>query len=191
LFVILTPSEASDITKPEENAAKNTFIPLMWFFFTGVLICFILICIPLFNLWVLTLIPQRVDSRAQKEFYERQEKSKEIEIVNERINIEKSKVNNEEAQKLLLQHAGGGQDNRDNRDSRIDVQPGDNENKENDVDNINNIDNMNNLDDPEVVLPVEDKQEINANNNQNNAEPSRTRLQKLRRKINNNQNVDV
>ena len=191
MFVILTPSEASDITKPEENAAKNTFIPLMWFFFTGVLICFILICIPLFNLWVLTLIPQRVDSRAQKEFYERQEKSKEIEIVNERINIEKSKVNNEEAQKLLLQHAGGGQDNRDNRDSRIDVQPGDNENKEYDVDNINNIDNMNNLDDPEVVLPVEDKQEINANNNQNNAEPSRTRLQKLRRKINNNQNVDV
>jgi len=203
LFVILTPSEVSELTKPEENPAKNTFIPLMWFFFTGVLICYILMCIPLFNLWVLTLIPQRVDSRSQKEFYERQEKLKEL----ENLAKEKQKgldLKNEEAAQLLLLTKENLPNNNLNMNSNINVkpdvqnQPPQSPKKENnDRDNINNINNINNIDlnnQPNPVPVEENKQDININaniNNPLNPEPSRSRLQKLKRTINRNNAENV
>ena len=198
LFVILTPSESSELTKPEENPAKNTFIPLMWFFFTGVLICYILICIPLFNLWVLTLIPQRVDSRAQKEFYEKQEKLKDL----ENLGKEKQKaldLKNEEAAQLLL-HKENLPNNNLNMNSNINVrpdvqiQPPQPPQENNDRDNINNINNIDLNNQPNPVPVEENKQDININaniNNPLNPEPSRSRLQKLKRTINRNNAENV
>ena len=62
------PPGINDITK---NLNKNVYIVWRWLYFAVMLACLIAVFVPLCILWNVMVIPQRVDSRAQKEYDER------------------------------------------------------------------------------------------------------------------------
>jgi hypothetical protein len=57
-----------------ENQSKNPLIIVKWLFFSIVLCGLVSFIIPFLKLWTIVLVPQRVDSRSQKEYAEKIER---------------------------------------------------------------------------------------------------------------------
>lgn len=70
IFMIIVPLTKPGNQNSEDNQTTNNFIVVRWLFFTFMLIFLFIACIPLLKLWRTVLIPQRVDSRSQKEYHE-------------------------------------------------------------------------------------------------------------------------
>ena len=69
IFVICCPSY--DDTKETKNGLKrNNYIVARWFHFLVMLILFFGLLAPAFSKWNINIIPQRVDSSSQKDFYD-------------------------------------------------------------------------------------------------------------------------
>lgn len=64
-------SESSDSLYSDTNYHKNRYIVWRWLYFSVMLACVLALLAPLCILWNVMVIPQRVDSRAQKEYDER------------------------------------------------------------------------------------------------------------------------
>jgi len=71
LVMIFSPLEVDGEEDISENQTKNNFIVARWFFFTLTSVGLITLLIPFLKLWTMVLVPQRVDSRTQKEYYEK------------------------------------------------------------------------------------------------------------------------
>ena len=71
IFVIACP-RVSDKKEVEywNNSRKNNYIVARWFHFLVMLILFLGLFVPFFLKWNITIIPQRVDSSSQKDFYD-------------------------------------------------------------------------------------------------------------------------
>jgi hypothetical protein len=69
----------------KDNDAVNSLIVVKWFYLVFIFIGLLVLSIPFMTLWSYMLIPQRVDSRAQREYYEKYEKL----LVDERLKIDK------------------------------------------------------------------------------------------------------
>ena len=68
-----TPLEVDGGTDLRENQQKNPLIVVRLLVFSLVLLALITIIIPFLKLWSIVLVPQRVDSRTQKEYLEKVE----------------------------------------------------------------------------------------------------------------------
>lgn len=87
LIMAFSPLEQPASLNSKDNTATNNYVVVRWLFFTIMLLAFLGMFIPLFILWSNMLIPQRVDSRAQREYYEKYEKL----LVEEKQRIEKER----------------------------------------------------------------------------------------------------
>lgn len=76
MFFIMafTPLEVDGATDIRENQGKNSLIIFRWLVFSLVLSGLLTIIIPFMKLWTIVLIPQRVDSRTQKEYLDKVER---------------------------------------------------------------------------------------------------------------------
>lgn len=72
--MVLTPQEIDGTTDTRENQSKNPMVILRWLVFALVCIGLITFIIPFLKLWTIVLVPQRVDSRTQKEYLEKVER---------------------------------------------------------------------------------------------------------------------
>ena len=75
IFLAFAPLTQPGNTNLKDNTATNGFIIVRWLFFSVMLCALLLLLIPLLGIWNSMLIPQRVDSRAQKEYFEKYEKT--------------------------------------------------------------------------------------------------------------------
>jgi ABC-type multidrug transport system fused ATPase/permease subunit len=83
IFMIIVPLTQPGDQDLKDNTISNPFIVVKWLFFSVMLVALILVCIPICKIWTLMLIPQRVDSRAQRDYQDKYEKM---------INEEKEKL---------------------------------------------------------------------------------------------------
>jgi hypothetical protein len=74
IFMISVPLDQPGNINLKDNPAVNSFIIVKWFFLSFIILGLVILAIPFCNLWNNMLIPQRVDSRAQREYYEKYEK---------------------------------------------------------------------------------------------------------------------
>jgi len=74
LMMVLSPLEVVGETEIYGNESKNNFIVVRWLIFTLVFIALLTTIIPFLKLWTVVLVPQRVDSRTQKEYLEKVER---------------------------------------------------------------------------------------------------------------------
>lgn len=76
MFFIMTftPLEVDGATDLRENQTKNSFTVVRWLVFSLVLVGLLSIILPFLKLWTIVLVPQRVDSRTQKDYLEKVEK---------------------------------------------------------------------------------------------------------------------
>ena len=65
------PAEDAEDALGTENKDTNTYIVWRWLYFTIMLVCTLALFAPLCILWNVMVVPQRVDSRAQKEYDEK------------------------------------------------------------------------------------------------------------------------
>lgn len=113
LFMIIVPLNQPGNLNLEDNPAVNNYIVARWLFFTVMLISLCLLIVPLYSVWTLMLIPQRVDSRAQREYHEKYEKL---------MAEEKEKLQREKEEKLKASNAGN---------ANLDVNPNNRNNNNN------------------------------------------------------------
>ena len=99
--MIIVPLTQPGNLDEKDNSITNPYIVVKWLFFSVMLVALFLLCIPLCNLWTLMLIPQRVDSRAQRDYHEKYEKM--IAEEKERLNRlkEQAEKEKEELEKNL------------------------------------------------------------------------------------------
>ena len=75
LFVLLIccviPYDDGDDAMGTENKTTNKYIIARWVYFTVMLLCTLALFAPMCILWNVMVVPQRVDSRAQKEYDEK------------------------------------------------------------------------------------------------------------------------
>ena len=71
LIMTFTPLEVDGATDSSQNQTKNSLIIIRWIVFSFVSTGLITIIIPFLKLWTIVLVPQRVDSRTQKEYLEK------------------------------------------------------------------------------------------------------------------------
>ena len=89
LFMSLAPLSQPEVVNLKDNPATNSIIIIKWFVLILLIIALLAMLLPFMCLWNNMIIPQRVDSRAQKEYYEKYEKI----IQEEKEKIEKEKEN--------------------------------------------------------------------------------------------------
>ena len=96
-FFTVLPSEKKDGSSSDDKE-RNGYIYIRWFWFVFFLV-FVLFTplLPLFSIWTTQVIPQRVDSRAQKEYDEKYLKR----IEEERKKEEEAKEEEDEERKYL------------------------------------------------------------------------------------------
>jgi hypothetical protein len=94
--MILAPLEQPGNLNLKDNTATNSYIIVRWIFFTIMLLSIIAILIPFLSLWKVMLIPQRVDSRAQRDYYEKYEKL----LAEEKEKLQREKEFKERNQKI-------------------------------------------------------------------------------------------
>ena len=70
IFVIVCPRQSEKKVEEWENNNKNYFIIARWLYFLLMIILFLGLLAPAFSKWNITIIPQRVDSSSQKDFYD-------------------------------------------------------------------------------------------------------------------------
>ncbi len=73
IFMISVPVETVELNE-KRNQPTNPFIVTRWLFFSLMIVSLCVIFIPICTLWRTMLIPQRVDSRAAREYHEKYEK---------------------------------------------------------------------------------------------------------------------
>jgi hypothetical protein len=96
--MILVPLTQPGNLNLAESQEKNQYIVVRWIFFTFMLISVCIICLPLFALWKIMLIPQRVDSRAARDYHDKYEKM--LLIEKDKLKKEKERV---EQKKMTLE----------------------------------------------------------------------------------------
>jgi len=74
LIMAFTPLETDREYNISENQTKNSYIVVRWLVFTLISVALFTLIIPFMKLWTTVLVPQRVDSRTQKEYLEKVEK---------------------------------------------------------------------------------------------------------------------
>lgn len=74
IFMVSVPLDQPGEINLKDNTAENSYIIVKWFYLSFMFLGLIILIIPFINLWNNMLIPQRVDSRAQREYYEKYEK---------------------------------------------------------------------------------------------------------------------
>jgi hypothetical protein len=74
IIMIIVPLTQPGNLDEKDSSITNTYIVVKWLFFAVMLVSLCLLCLPMCNLWTLALIPQRVDSRAQRDYHEKFEK---------------------------------------------------------------------------------------------------------------------
>jgi hypothetical protein len=74
IIMIIVPLTQPGNQDEKDNTVSNSYIVVKWLFFTIMLLSLFLLCLPMCNLWSQALIPQRVDSRAQRDYHEKFEK---------------------------------------------------------------------------------------------------------------------
>lgn len=94
LFCFFCPTEDKQDEKETDNKTRNVQIVSRWLYFSVMLACTIALFVPLFMLWNVMVVPQRVDSRSQKESdeeYKRmlERKRKEMEMKKREAEAEK------------------------------------------------------------------------------------------------------
>jgi hypothetical protein len=92
--MISVPVETAQLNEKQKQQT-NPYIVVRWLFFSFMILSLIVICLPMCSLWRTMLIPQRVDSRAAREYHEKYEKF----MSDERERILKEK--NEKEMQLL------------------------------------------------------------------------------------------
>jgi hypothetical protein len=104
LFLAFTPNYQPGNLNLKDNDAKNYYVIARWFFFTIMLTGIIFLFIPLCCLWTNMLIPQRVDSRAQRDYYDKYEKVVEEDKLRQEKEMKKSQIMNlkQEGEEILL-----------------------------------------------------------------------------------------
>jgi hypothetical protein len=145
IFMAFTPLEQPGNLNLKDNPATNPYISVKWFFFAIMLVSLLLLFAAFLSVWSSMLIPQRVDSRAQREYFQKYEKLME----------EESRLKNEQARKnegVPLQEINPNSDNV--RESRLDINNNretvvnrvimNNNNQPNENENIALINNQNN-----------------------------------------------
>jgi hypothetical protein len=73
VFMISVPVETPELNE-KRNQPTNPYTVIRWLFFSLMIFALLIICIPMCSLWRTILIPQRVDSRAAREYHEKCEK---------------------------------------------------------------------------------------------------------------------
>lgn len=96
IFVIVCPRQTEKQVESWENDHKNYYIIARWLYFLLMIILFFGLLAPAFAKWNITIIPQRVDSSSQKDFYD----EKYMEAIEKQ---KKRKYNMEETDYLLNQ----------------------------------------------------------------------------------------
>jgi hypothetical protein len=71
LICCVIPYDDGDDAMGTENKTTNTNIVARWVYFTVMLLCTLALFAPMCILWNVMVVPQRVDSRAQKEYDEK------------------------------------------------------------------------------------------------------------------------
>lgn len=79
IFMAFVPLEQPGNLNEKDNPTTNSYVVVRWLYLTIMLIGILLLLIPLCKLWNIMLIPQRVDSRAQREYQNRIQKLAEFE----------------------------------------------------------------------------------------------------------------
>jgi hypothetical protein len=92
LIVAFAPLEKPGNLNLKDNPAVNGYILVKWLFFSIMIIAVVALAIPFYGMWSNMLIPQRVDSRAQREYYEKYEKL----MGQEKQKVEREKVRQSE-----------------------------------------------------------------------------------------------
>ena len=73
IFMISVPVEKI-VLDETISQVTNPFVVVRWLYFSIMFVSIYLIFLPLCSLWRIMVIPQRVDSRAQREYHEKYEK---------------------------------------------------------------------------------------------------------------------
>ena len=86
LFFAFCPAKSSSGASGDntENTAKNVYIVWRWLYFSVMLALVLALIAPMCMLWNIMIVPQRVDSRAQKAYDERYKEMLEEEIKKEK-----------------------------------------------------------------------------------------------------------
>lgn len=92
LIMAFSPLDQPGNLNLKDNTATNSYIVVKWIYFSCMLIGLFLLLIPFLGIWRAMLIPQRVDSRAQREYFQKYEKFMEEE---KRLKNEKNGVKND------------------------------------------------------------------------------------------------
>lgn len=106
VFIICAFWPVESLGENKYKLPENNFIVARWFYFSVMLAFFLGLIGPLFCLFTVTLIPQRVDSRAQKESEEKYKKMLERQAEKDKFGQVKPKQND---QALNLSDGHGGQ----------------------------------------------------------------------------------
>ena len=164
IFVICCPSY--DDTKETKNGLKrNNYIVARWFHFLVMLILFFGLLAPAFSKWNINIIPQRVDSSSQKDFYD----EKYMEAIEKQ---KKRKYNMEETDISLPQRLPLGINRKRNNFTRTIpnsqsnslIQNNSQNNISNNLIDNTNIENSNSNELPKPILPSTTKRnEFNEN----------------------------
>jgi len=80
IFMAFSPLEQPGNLNLKDNTATNSYVAIKWFFFAIMLLSLLSVLFVFLSLWSSMLIPQRVDSRAQREYFEKYEKAMEEEL---------------------------------------------------------------------------------------------------------------
>ena len=85
IFMACVPLDQPGNLNLKDNDSVNSLIVVKWFYLVFIIIGLLVLSIPFMTIWSYMLIPQRVDSRAQREYYEKYEKL----LVEERLKIDR------------------------------------------------------------------------------------------------------
>jgi hypothetical protein len=80
IFMAFSPLEQPGNLNLKDNTATNSYVAVKWFFFTIMLLSLLSVLFVYLSLWRSMLIPQRVDSRAQREYFQKYEKAMEDQL---------------------------------------------------------------------------------------------------------------
>jgi hypothetical protein len=98
IFMSLAPLSQPEVINLKDNPATNPIIIVKWVVLIVLILSFVGLLLPYMCIWNKMIIPQRVDSRAQREYYEKYEKL----IEEEKEKIEKEKEKEKDNKQLAM-----------------------------------------------------------------------------------------
>lgn len=105
-IMAFAPLQIDSVTDIAENLSKNSMTVIRWLFLVVLITGILSLIVPFLKIWTIVLVPQRVDSRSQREYLEKVEKiiiddpknnndDKKDQNINNNFNIPKNSILNE------------------------------------------------------------------------------------------------